>query len=188
MNRYLTSRRAALAAIGGLVAALSLSGVAMAITDNVFMYSTPKNGHLTLTAAAFTPSLLTKDYVSNGGAIRPLTAGQTCWSAAVNLPESAKVIALALYYHLESGDTALVQFTRQRLSDGVPTLIVSENLPVTGGLYEAVNHPITDASVQTVDNRRYGYFVYVCIAENGTGNTTAFRGTRITYTYATAGD
>ncbi len=50
------------------------------------------------------------------------------------------------------------------------------------------NHQITDASLQTVDNPRHGYYVYVCINENGTGNTTVLRGTRITYTYATAGD
>ncbi len=58
MNKYLTSRRAAFATVGGLLAAVSLSGVALAITDTAFRYSTPKKGYLTLMPAAFTPASL----------------------------------------------------------------------------------------------------------------------------------
>jgi len=188
MKMYPISRRAVLVAIGGLLTVLSLSGVALAITDNVFSYSTPKTGHLALTPAAFTPADLSKNYANNGAAIRPLAAGQYCWSAPVNLPQSAEMSVLAVAYHLENGDTAFVQFYRQRFSDGVAPLIVSETLPLTGGSYEVASFPITNASTRTVDNRRYGYHVYVCMTENGAGVNSLFRGVRVTYTYATAGD
>ncbi len=159
----------------------------MAITDDVFRYSTVKTGHLVLLPAAFLPSN-TKDRVSNGGAIRPITAGQHCWSAPVNLPHGAKMTALALWYQLEAGDTAFVQFIRQKLSDGTQVIIGSEGLPVTNGVHRPANLPITDASLQTVSNAAYGYFVNVCFSENGAGTASVFRGARITYHCADAGD
>jgi hypothetical protein len=189
MNTYLTSKRTALAAVGGLLAFLSLSGVALAATDNVYRYSTLKTGYLTLLPAAFTPADTTKDYVNNGIAIRPLTAGQQhCWSAPVNLPQGAKMTALALYYQLENGDSALVQFYRKRLSDGVGSLPVNQALALTGGAYRGANFPITDASVQTVNNGQYGYSLFVCFTENGAGTSSIFHGARVTYTYTHAGD
>jgi hypothetical protein len=186
MNTYLTLRRATLAIVG-LLAVLSLSSGAMAITDSVFRYSTLKTGYLVLLPAAFTAGDPAKDYVSNGGAIRPVTAGQHCWSAPVNLPQGAKMTALALQYQLEAGDTAFVQFIRQKLSDGGQTVLVSEALSLSA-VYRSASFPITDASLQTVSNGAYGYYVFVCFTENGAGNASVFRGSRVTYTYTHAGD
>ena len=55
MPTHVTSRRVALAAAGGLFAALSLSGAAQAITDNVFRYTNPRTGHFPIHAMAMAP-------------------------------------------------------------------------------------------------------------------------------------
>ncbi len=56
MTIHLTSHRVALVAVGGLLAVLSFGGVAQAITENVFRYSSPKTGSLMLSGASFVPS------------------------------------------------------------------------------------------------------------------------------------
>jgi hypothetical protein len=187
MNRYLMSRRGAFAAIGGLLAALSVSGVALAVTDNAFRYSTPKKGHLTLMPAAFTPYNLTSNYSNNGTSLAPTTTNQTCWSAPVNLPHGATMTALAMWYNLRSGEFASIQLLRVNVSNSTLDLIVNESAAVTNG-YQRANYPITNAPLQTVDNRFYGYTVHLCLEDDGVGAAPAFYSARLTYTYANAGD
>ena len=185
--RRISQRALARAAFGGLVLVFTFAGAANAITDTNFRYSAPKTGYLTITAAAFTPGLLTSAYVNNGAVLSPSTTNQTCWYAPVNLPHGATMSRLHLWYASESPDLVIIQLIRRTFANGAEGQIVSESAPASGGLYRVAGYPITGA-MQTVDNARHGYYVRMCLQYDGTGETPKYHGARITYTYTSAGD
>jgi hypothetical protein len=185
--RHISQRALALGAFGGLVLAFAFAGAANAITDTSFRYSAPKTGYLTITAAAFTPGNVASAYINNGAVLTPSTTNLTCWYAPVNLPHGATMSQLALWYISESPDLVIIELTRRTLADGAEGSIVGDAAPASGGLYRRASYPITGA-MQTVDNARYGYYVRLCLQYDGTGTTPQYHGSRITYTYTSAGD
>src|SRR6476619_4713514 len=86
-------------AVGALAVALCVNGIAQAITDTTFRYSTPKTGDYTIAHMAMIPDgatsanhyLVTHD---DG-----LTVDQAaCFSSGVNLPQNATITTVTVYY------------------------------------------------------------------------------------------
>src|ERR1700754_3860516 len=100
MNTHLRSRHAAVAAAGGILAALSIGGVALAITDTQFKYTSPKTGFYTVGSASFAP----KDTTSAGNYFNSVTGGlgvldqRRCFLTGVNLPHGAALTGLRVWY------------------------------------------------------------------------------------------
>lgn len=180
MTKYLTSCNAAFFAAGGFIAALFLGGAAYAITDTAFNYSTPKTGYLAIPTAAFV-ARYNSDVYSNFGYVLTTSSSTHCFSAPVNLPQGAKMTALAIWYAKNDSDAVAVTLSRQKLSDGTLDTI-STLVPVnTSGVRKPANVNIT--TLQGVDNLHYSYFIEACVSK-----TEQFYSARIAYTYTDAGD
>ena len=95
MTIHVTSRRVALAAAGGLLAALTLSGAAQAITDTVFRYTTPKTGHFGIDVMAMAPDRTdaADDYLVSWSGVLG-TGNALCFNTGVNLPNHDAVVGL----------------------------------------------------------------------------------------------
>ena len=182
MPTHVTSRRVALAAAGGLFAALSLSGAAQAITDNVFRYTNPKTGHLAIHVMALTPdrpSSANSYFLGFAGAL----FGDGCYSAGINLPHGATMTRLSVWYTSNADSDPNVQIRRHPLLDGGTNNIVSQIIPDDSGTRKQRNFAIADGPLAKVNNARNAYGFAVCL-DSG----TTFHGARITYTYNQAGD
>lgn len=178
--RHLPALATTLAA--GAVAGVLMSGTAHAVTDTVFRYATPKTGALTLLAAAFTPAQHTSTW-SNVGWSLSGAGGSTCFYAAVNLPQGAKITNLAVWYAKNDSSGSYLFLTREQLSTGNTALVGSVLATDSGNVRGGKQAAITNAAVNTVNNLAYGYYLEKCVS-----STEVFYGSRITYTYQTAGD
>jgi hypothetical protein len=123
MKACFTSQRAAMAAAGGLVIALFFSGVAQAITDSVFRYSTPKTGFYSIDHLAVTPLRSIDSYLRefNAGLVNT-GSQQACFGAGINLPHGATLKAATARYKSDAGGNptfyVVVQQLRQRYTNG----------------------------------------------------------------------
>jgi len=184
MLPHVTSRRVALAAAGGLLAAMSLSGAAQAITDTVFKYTTAKTGYFGIDVMAMAPDRnnAANDYFIDWDGI--LSAdGPNCFNAGVNLPNAATIKRLSIWYTSGAGSNPLVRLFRHTLADGTFSTVFAEVILDDSGTRKQRNLAITDDSLAKVNNAHYTYGFGICL-----GSNTALHGARITYTYNTAGD
>jgi hypothetical protein len=179
MTRHWRALGATLAA--GAVA-MQIIGAAHAATDTIFKYTTPKTGALTLLAAAFTPAQHTSSW-SNIGSSLDGAGGSTCFFAAVNLPQGAKITNLAVWYAKNDSGGSYLFLTREQLSTGNTALIGSVLATDSGGARGGKQAAVTNTAVNTVNNLAYGYYLEKCVS-----STETFYGARITFTYQTAGD
>ena len=183
MKAYLTSRTAAVAAAFAILAALSFTGVAQAITDTVFRYSAPKTAYFPISGMAMNASSDNYDY--NNGWFTGLSpaSGVPCFSTGVNLPHGSTITGLTIWY--ESGDVGsgvTASLYRFQLNDGsFDTIGERTFLNDTNGIRKAGNVPVA-TSFATVNNFQFSYGLGICL------ETTTFRDARVRYTYNTAGD
>jgi hypothetical protein len=178
MRSILTARNIVFALSATVIAGLALSGVAHAISSAAFRYSTPKTAYLMFPVAAFMP-LTSGGWTGSGDTIA--ATSQVCFYAPVNLPQGARLTQLIGWYaavapHL----SGILDIDRTSPSEMVRTLIGEAKLD---GSKNTAAVSIADASLQTVDNGHYGYYLYLCL-----DRYSEFRGARIKYTYTTAGD
>ena len=189
MTNHLTLRRLALVAAGGLVAALSFGGVAQAITDSVFKYSSPKTGALMLSPADFVPSSTgsASDYsMSVTGGITTASAGQVCFLAPVHLPQAATITQLKAFHRRPDASDVVFVFLNRVNADGTTVQGVANGaqaiapitVPAGGSVIYAAN-----ASTNVVNNLQFSYVVGLCIANNG-----RLISARVAYTFTTAGE
>jgi hypothetical protein len=185
MPTYVTSRRVALAATGGLLAALTLSGAAQAITDTVFRYSTPKNGYFTIHVMAMTPdsNASANDYLIDVGGTLSTGTANLCFVTGVNLPHGATMTRLAVWYTSNGSSIAVVNLVRETLANGTTNVITIPDTGDGSGTRTLSNTVIPNNALAKVNNAQYAYGFGICL-----GNGTVFHGARITYTYNTAGD
>jgi hypothetical protein len=184
MTIHVTSRRVALVAAGGLLAALALSGAAQAITGNVFRYTTPKTGHFTIHVMAMTPDsdAAANDYsIDSGGHLSTGTAN-LCFTAGVTLPHGATMTRLSIWYTSGAASDPVVNLLREALVDGTTNVIIPNTFDDSGTRTQS-NTAIPNNSFAKVNNAQYAYGFVICL-----GSDTTFHGARITYTYNTAGD
>ena len=182
MNAYFTSRRAAIVAAVGLLAALSFSGVAQAITDTVFRYSTPKTGFYSIYHHALNPL----NHFDAVAYLRDFNSGlfnigteRICFGTGVNLPHAATLSAVTVFYKSGGSGNPDFYFGATRLSTGVTTLFTRRPADDTGTL-KSVNIPVDPL---VISNNQNSYAFEACINPND-----AFYSARITYTYNNAGD
>jgi len=185
MTTYVTSRRVALIAAGGLFAALALSGAAQAITDNIFRYTTPKNGYFTIHVMAMTPdsNASANDYLIDVGGHLSTGANNLCFVTGVNLPNGATMTRLAVWYTSGAASDPVVNLVRETLANGVTNVITIPNTFDDSGTRTLSNTAIPNNALAKVNNGQYAYGFSIC-----PGSDTTFHGARITYTYNSAGD
>jgi hypothetical protein len=189
MTRYFTtssftSRKLAVAAVGGLLAATCFSGAGLAVTDTIFKYTTEKTGYFGIDAMAMAPAgnLSADDYVIDwvGG----LFANSTqCFNTGVNLPNGATITQLAIWTTSGTVSNPFVWFLRKKLTDGVPNTIVNAVASDNSATRKQKNFSIANTAVAVVNNAQYVYGLGVCV-----GDDDVFHAARITYTYTNAGD
>jgi hypothetical protein len=184
MTHHFTSRHAAVAVAGSVLVALSFSGVAQAITDNVFRYSSTKTGFYGISSLDLTPqnSDTAPNYSSDAAAGLFKLLQNGCFGTGIHLPNGATITAVRVWY--ASGATgdptvslrqvAFVQF-------GVANIIASKTLADNSGTLKVTNVNVPEP--HKVDNSSGIYALQVCLTPNDT-----FFAMRITYTYETAGD
>lgn len=185
MTTYVTSRRVALVAAGGLLAALALSGAAQAITDNVFRYTTPKTGHFSIHVMAMAPdgNISANDYITDWGGTLSTGMANHCYITGVNLPHGATMTRLTVWYTSNGSSDPIVNLIRETLANGTTNVITIPNTFDDSGTRTQSNTVIPNNTLAKVNNAQYAYGFGICL-----GNGTVFHGARITYTYNTAGD
>jgi hypothetical protein len=173
---------------GGLAVAFVLSavgGMAYAITDSQFRYSTLQTGYLTINSFGFAPDggNPTASYVNAETGGLSSSVSDQCWTASVHLPQGAKIVRLTVWFKTYT----LVQFHRITLDTGANSILASHQLSDNSNTRVSRSPPINpiDVSAQDVDNANHTYGLFIC--PHGTANGV-FYAARITYRYRNAGD
>ena len=184
MKKLFTSRRLAVAAAGGLLVALSLSGVAQAVTDKIFQYTTAKTGYFAIHPMAMVPdgaeSASTYHVGWNGAGLH--TTGGGCFSTSVNLPNGTTMTGLAIWYSSGTGGNPQMVILRYKLADGTSDFVADKVFADDSATRNEGIAPI-NATFAVVDNAHYAYGFGTCLNAND-----SFYGARIAYTYTNAGD
>jgi hypothetical protein len=183
MQAYLTLRNAVMAAVVGILIALSWTGVAQAVTDAVFRYSAPKTGYFAIDVMAMSPSSDNSDYHNDWELLRTVSGGLSCFNAAVNLPSGATITGLAVYYQSAAATNPDFHLRRHAFTDGQTNIIAAKAVLNDTNQRTVANVPI-DAAFAVVNTTQYSYGFGVCLGSP----TDAFYSARIRYTYYTAGD
>lgn len=187
MKAYVALRPAAIALGLGVIAILSHSGTAHAITDAVFRYSTVQTGNLAIPSTAFGPLGSDNQYVYDSGrsALRLQTTDFACYAAPVNLPRGANMTTINVWY-TNLGGTASVKLLKRINSSVAPEELADRPLTQTADINSVfqVAKSITAAGA-VIDNIRNSYWVQFC-GQNS--QNILLYSVRITYTYGNAGD
>ena len=185
MTIYLTSRRLALLAGGGLLAALSLSGVAQAVTDTIFQYTAPKTGYSSISVMAMAPGSTSSGdaYSSIWSSPGHLTAASGCFMTGVNLPNSARMTQLTVWTTSGAGSDPILFLVRHALTDGTAHFFVQQPFPDNSGTRKRNNVAIPNTPTAVVNNASYTYGFGICLNDGD-----SFHGARVAYTYTHAGD
>ena len=169
----------------GVVITLVLSGTAIAVTDTNFTYSTTKTGYLTIHPMDLAPANnLAADnyYIDFGAGLSHSAPGGGCYNTGVNLPQLAKVISVQTYYVDEPTGNMYVYLYRNNLSTDVTDTLATQYINDNTGVRSSQTTTV-GSTQRTVWNNTYAYGFAVCL-----GADSSFEGTRITYTYTSAGD
>jgi hypothetical protein len=181
MKACFTSQRAVLAAAGGLVIALFFSGVAQAITDNVFRYSTPKTGYYSIDHLAVTPLRSNDTYQREFDAgLHNTGAGQSCFGAGINLPHGATLKTATAWYRSNVGGDPTFYVVVQQLSTAHAT-VHQRSVADDSGTLKTASIPLTPLVV--INNNLNSYAFVVCIYPSD-----VFYSARLIYTVENAGD
>jgi hypothetical protein len=179
------TRKGALFAAGGFVAALFIAGAAHAVTDTIFRYSTPHNGYFSIDRMAMTPvdTDAAQNFsieIGNGQGLR--ATGPQCFNSAVNLPQHAAIVKMTVWYSsVAEGDPDFFVL-RQRLTDGHTDVVIMSTGADDSGQRKTLNAN-ADMNFADVDNAHYSYGFGACLAQ-----LDKLYAARIQYTYNTAGD
>jgi len=185
MTTHHTSHRVALVTIGGLLAALSLGGVAQAVTDTIFRYTTVKTGYFGIDAMALAPqnSHAAGQLSSNWDVVAGASvSADGCYNTGVHLPQGATITQLAVYLTGNTGGSYNVALYRHKNTDGTTDRMAFQNLN-GNGIRKQFNIAIPNNTIALVSNTGYTYGFGVCM-----DNTAIFHSARVAYTYTHAGD
>jgi hypothetical protein len=131
-----------------------------------------KTGYLGLPPAAFVPALaeqLSGSLANNG-----------CFYAPVQLPQGAKITAIAVWYNAKKQDAIrVVLHSLQYMPDGDIRQLVTLTSTNTSNNYAQMVKQLSGPRVVTVDNERFAYVLSVCPSDA----KSAYYAGRITYTY-----
>jgi hypothetical protein len=166
---------------GGLI--VLAAGAVKAATEPDFTYSQPQTGHLQLPTPAFAPITSTAAWSQDGRDLSPSANTNTCFLAAVNLPEQSRIVRVSFWYLRETGTAYSVQLFRNRVADGTIQPLINA-APAVSSTRTGMNAAIATPALRVVDNLRYSYMMLVCTDSA----LNSFGGARITYSYTDAGD
>jgi len=181
MKSHATYPRIVAAAAAGVTAALLVSGVAQAITDNVFKYSTVRTGWYSIPTTAMVPTTDVWAYSDSAFGSELSSSGGACFTTGVNLPQGATVTEIRAWYKSSTANDARTFFLRTNLATGATDSIVDQTDPDSSGTRQPVAYAVATNNV--ANNSRYSYGFGTC-----TNSDSHFNGARVTYTYTTAGD
>jgi hypothetical protein len=176
----------AVAGISLVCLAALLSGVAWAVTENAFRYSSPKTGWYGMNPMAFSSSdsrpgfheyfIQWPDYLRNLG------SGTHCFSTGVNLPQGARMTRLSAWYSTDAAGSVRVSLFRAGFADdSFSGLLAQLNSTDTSSTRAGMS---AEPGIPEVQNAQFNYAVGVCMDKD----SDRFYGARISYTYTTAGD
>jgi hypothetical protein len=167
-------------------ALLALGGVAFALVEPSYQYSTAQTGYLSLSPMAFSPedkadadhyTIQGPFSISNdGGAI------SVCMVAGVNLPDGARIKSLTAWASSDKDQGVQVRIDRINLATGTPANAIGAISHDTSQTRVAMT-TAASGSFAIVNNQHFGYGAEVCLK-----TTSVFYAARITYTYTKAGD
>jgi hypothetical protein len=184
MKSYITSRCGAIAAAGGVVAALSFGGVAQAITDTVFRYSAPKTGFYSIDRFALNPigsffGAMNYNREWNGGLWNNGTDAN-CFGTGINLPHGATLASVRVWYSSDTDGNPAFRFIAQEFASPAQTIIFVAAPSDNSATVRSVNIPVDPLKI---NNSQTSYALTVCLSPND-----IFYSARVTYTYDNAGD
>lgn len=176
----------------GLLGTSTLGGVALAVTSDVFQYSTVQTGYYNLSPMTFAPqSNIVADGFLNDAQGRQLQlAGPNvppapaCFLTGLNLPQQAKLKRLDVWYASNTGNNISVRLYRTKMTDGANDLLAQKNSTNTTQARTLMSFAFTNVAMNAMDNQQYTYGVVVCL----TNSFDRYFAGRVTYTYRNAGD
>jgi len=179
--RTFNPRRAALAAVGGIV--LSLFGGAS-------QSAVLKTGYYTIDAMAMAPagaSFETDYSIVWTDGIRNAAPDKTCFNTAVNLPNGATVTKVSVWYTAAAvaGSLNFGGLVRHAVADGNTHYLAEADLGPTANKRVAAAlklypQPALVPTTLKIDNARFSYAFAVCLVGQ---SKAAFHAARIIYTY-----
>jgi hypothetical protein len=179
MTIRLTYARIAAGLSVGLVAAVFLSGVAYAITSNVFLYSRAQTGWYSIHSAALVPVQSGLNYTVSSGELVSSSGG--CFDTDLRVPDGAELTQLQVWYKATVSDHLQFYLERKALNSGNASLFLHVISSDVSSNYVSQVFSITG---QTINDRANAYAFGVCPPNDN----TAFEGARITYRYRNACD
>jgi hypothetical protein len=177
-----TYPRLAAGLAAGAIAGLFLSGVAYAVTSNVFRYSVPKTGWYSINPSDLSPDFEGRTYTINytSGSIASNSSG--CFQTGLHLPDRATITGLSAWSQEGTDSGVEVWIFRERLSDGLGDNLLKDFSHDTSGLRVGKLYQISGPAAR-INNRAYSYGFAICL----NNATSAFYSARIAYTYDNAG-
>jgi hypothetical protein len=170
--------------IGSLAAILSTPAVA--ITSGSFTYSSPQTGFLSIHPADLSPvdSRSANDYAINffSGSLTSSLSSNACFSRGVHLPQQAQLKRLVTYYRSGARSDVAGYLVRNNLATDGSVVLVSQGPIDDSGSRKSISTAVS-TSVSVVRNDLFSYAFAICL---GAGDS--FEGSRIEYTFTSAGD
>ena len=174
------------AGVGIVCLAALLSGVAQAITENAFRYSSARTGYYGMNPMAFSSAdsrpgfheyfIQWPDYLRNIG------SGTHCFNTGVNLPNGARMTRFSAWYSTDAASSVRVSLFQAGFADDAFSGLLAQ-LNSTDTTATRAGMSITPG-IPEVQNGQFNYSVGVCMDKD----SDRFYGARITYTYTSAGD
>lgn len=182
MRNLLTFPNSAAAVAGSFLAILTVVGATQAANDTIYKYSTPKTGFYTIDHTAMIPTSSSMNYTSSfADSLHLTTDSSSCFGAAVNLPQGAKITAVSIAYRSGAGGNPSANLISRKFSDGTVTLLALKEITDNSNTRKVINLFTTMA---TVNNAQFSYTFGICLSTTD----NYFDVARITYTYQNAGD
>jgi hypothetical protein len=169
-----------------LIAAIALAaaaGTALAATDTIYRYTTPRTGHLTIHPAAMAAGGSNMQFGNIVDSVRLSANSGSCFNTGVNLPNGATITRATMYYSKFGASSIVFELVRLKLNDGQTAGVAIGVASANTNARKAIDLPV-EAGAAVINNAQYGYGLLVCL--NSTDNI--FYGAKIAYTYTNAGD
>jgi hypothetical protein len=183
MKAVLAYPRIAAGLVAGIVIGLFASGVAYAVTSNVFRYSATQTGAVSINYSALIPDHGSNTY-STAFETGFLVAQSTdCFRTGASFPDGAKLTKLTVWYTSTAPASVGIFLFRNRHTGAATEFFPTGSSTDTSGTLVEQTFTLSGASA-TINNNVFSYGFAVCF-EN---TTSKFRSARLTYTYRDAGD
>ena len=179
------SRNMTIAIVAGTAVALTLAGLARAVTDTEFLYATAQARYYSISPMSLRPTSGSTGYSVSDHLISTSPPGTYgCFATGLNLPDHAKITELRVWSATPTNMGVQAILFRSALADFASDALANMTSHNTSGARFAMATALPADKTTVVSNGRYNYGFQVCLSGNG----TQFFSGRIIYTYTSAGD